>query len=176
MSSALCVTRIAWHANRSSLPPKSPRPVFYHVQGNFVLIYELLDEVLDHGYPQVGGTAEVLQLIASQPECLAESPCRAKLIGPALCCAHQLEARASFQRTACPAGMVTTLPCCAALQITDPTVMKSFIFQKASCLAAACRAAAMPDPMPHFALPPGAPALVTGHHISPCCFQSSHLT
>jgi hypothetical protein len=25
------------------------------VKGNFVLIYELLDEVLDHGYPQVGG-------------------------------------------------------------------------------------------------------------------------
>lgn len=24
------------------------------LQGNFVLIYELLDEVLDHGYPQVG--------------------------------------------------------------------------------------------------------------------------
>ena len=24
------------------------------VKGNFVLLYELLDEVLDHGYPQVG--------------------------------------------------------------------------------------------------------------------------
>lgn len=27
------------------------------VKGNFVLIYELLDEVLDHGYPQVGWVA-----------------------------------------------------------------------------------------------------------------------
>eukprot|EP00887_Chlorella_sp_A99_P007974 scaffold12.g7974.t1 len=55
------------------------------VKGNFVLIYELLDEVLDFGYPQASLAA----------------PC-------------------SPRRTFHP----------ALLQITDPVVMKSFIFQK----------------------------------------------
>lgn len=36
-------------------------------QGNFVLIYELLDEVLDHGYPQVGSAAVPQWFTLAQP-------------------------------------------------------------------------------------------------------------
>lgn len=103
----------------------SPRLPFYHLQGNFVLIYELLDEVLDHGYPQVGGgTAVVLQLIASHPGCSA------LLLGQrCLCtlrCACQLSMHApslaaSAACAACPPDRQPAMLCCAALCCRSPT-------------------------------------------------------
>ncbi len=45
------------------------------VKGNFVLIYELLDEVLDFGYPQVRGEVVVRPLCHPSP-CLWGGGCR----------------------------------------------------------------------------------------------------
>jgi len=37
------------------------------IRKNFVLIYELIDEMIDFGYPQITGTSELSKLIVSEP-------------------------------------------------------------------------------------------------------------
>ena len=37
------------------------------IRKNFVLIYELIEEMIDFGYPQVTGTSELSKLIVSEP-------------------------------------------------------------------------------------------------------------
>ena len=44
------------------------------VRRNFVLIYELLDEIMDYGYPQATATEQVKVYIFNTPAMVADNP------------------------------------------------------------------------------------------------------
>ena len=44
------------------------------VRRNFVLIYELLDEIMDYGYPQATATEQIKVYIFNTPAMIADSP------------------------------------------------------------------------------------------------------
>lgn len=44
------------------------------VRRNFVLIYELLDEIMDYGYPQATATEQIKVYIFNTPAMVADSP------------------------------------------------------------------------------------------------------
>ena len=144
------------------------------VKGNFVLIYELLDEVLDHGYPQVGGwlggkvwrgshddahfspfwcvcvcvcalwgtgTLRWAAGVAWRGSCLPRGRGKGPrvwavvavlglrsglLLRPVCCCA----APPRLLRLGWCLPVPALLPFFPLPQVTDPSVMKSFIFQK----------------------------------------------
>jgi hypothetical protein len=104
------------------------------VKGNFVLIYELLDEVLDHGYPQVRYCSGTANVVGMRRLC-----CCARRVWALLLPVRRMPLHArSKQRPGCstftffpPFQNLYCLYCIAAVpQVTDPAVMKSFIFQK----------------------------------------------
>lgn len=102
------------------------------VKGNFVLVYELLDEVLDHGYPQVryrtgGGTGR-----HTRPACW-----RVLALEGARRMPHGAPGRACALTSACFHTPLHATPPASPprihlslWQVTDPAVLKSLIFQK----------------------------------------------
>lgn len=88
------------------------RIILQVIKGNFVLIYELLDEVLDHGYPQVGAVPAVKRY---HLDCTAASGCRAFIcpgVG-AVCRSFMGRAAARQGQVLGTAALCTSrLPCC----------------------------------------------------------------
>ena len=85
------------------------------IKGNFVLIYELLDETLDFGFPQVGSCRPQLQPLPGP-----RAPAHVYLTSQVTSALEELLENAPFcfnrqQRTA---------------QIVDASVLKQYIFQK----------------------------------------------
>ena len=86
------------------------------IKNNFVLIYELMDEILDYGIPQVPMTHPRLRLRCLYPLGVLE-PMRAAETYPA----------PGLQAASDGPGSDARIP---ALQVADPNVLKQYVFQK----------------------------------------------
>ena len=97
------------------------------IKNNFVLIYELLDEIMDFGYPQASQLTLIIHdTLIQSAGCLHaghEQPSRVQML---LGCMEYPGSSASEE--VLDLILIVTPACCA--QIVDASVLKQYIFQK----------------------------------------------